>query len=541
LNPEEPFDVVDYWNLRASGTYLLPITPQHYQECANPIRDFGAASSYPINQTVTNYPTIIKAPSITDEEIKSVTEWIHSQGLVNNLTIMGWVPHYHQENYGVSSELTIAPVRGFEANTVGVLVDGYGKIEGPKPSFLTRDNANEHWSMDISFSTFRVPDACYSFPWLNWGCDGLVGRRIGSSFGMNASSVSQGGIVVRQDGDSGDFRIGPINAVQVVHSFLQGKGVEYLSSSSPGLALTRILEMMKGFADCEVFQNSAIRETLEDWSNGKPRLAAEVVGKVKKSLQGYKIYGQEATQEQISERAENLLSRAIEANVFRVGLEFQCSRCQRHGWYALTEFDKHYNCKSCFSREDSPRLDRTKWYYASDGLFRTSNKLDGNMTILLTLAFFNELLDHDLKYAPSFDYKLDSEFHEMDFGIVANRMFRSNVEMIFGESKSGAALKEEERKKLKTFGEKTGAYLCFCTLANDFDATDKDFFKSLHEASIKVIMLPGFFLEMDSFDFSNFHSKNNPGRSNSELDWLRRLTIIRTLGHEFAEKHNIWL
>lgn len=541
LNPEDPFDVVDYWNLRASGTYLFPLTLQDYQECALPIGDFGAASAYPINEKVTNLPTVIKAPSITDEELKTVTEWILSKGLVKPLSVMGWVPNYHGEHYGVVSELEIDQLRGFEANAVGVLVDGYGKIEGPKPSFLTRDNVFEHWSMDISFSTFRIPDACYSLPWINSGCDALVSRQIGSSHGMDAARVSREGIVVRRDGDSGDVRVSPINAVHVVQSFLKGRDIEYLQTSSPGLALTRIIEMMEGLHRCEIFQNSAIRETLEELSTGKHRLAAEVVGKLEKSLQGYRVYGSQATQPQISERTQNLLSQAIEANVFRVGLEFQCSRCQRHNWYAVTEFDKHYSCKSCFSREESPRLDTTKWYYASDGLFRSSNKLDGNMTILLTLAFFQNLLDHDVKYAPSFEYKLNGEQHEMDFGIVASKMMRRDVEMIFGESKSGAALKEEELKKLKAFGEKTGAYLCFCTLADDFDDPDKEFFKELYDAGIKVIMLPRFFLEMDSFEFSNFHSKNNPGRSTSEPDWLMRLTIIRTLGDAFAKKHNIWL
>jgi hypothetical protein len=37
LNLEDPFDVVDYWNLRASGTYLFPLTLQDYQECAKGI------------------------------------------------------------------------------------------------------------------------------------------------------------------------------------------------------------------------------------------------------------------------------------------------------------------------------------------------------------------------------------------------------------------------------------------------------------------------------------------------------------------------
>jgi hypothetical protein len=541
LNREDPFDVVDYWNLRASGMYLFPLTMQDYQECANAIRDFGSASAYPINETVTNYPTIIKAASVTDEDLRSVTQWIRSQGLVKDLVMMGWVPHYETGNYGVADQLDIDQLRGFEANAVGVLIEGYGKIEGPPPSFLHRRDGFAHWSMDISFSTFRTPDACYTLPWLNSGCDALVSRRIGSSHDIDASRVSQDGIVTRHRSDSGDVRIQPINAIQVVGAFLEGVQIEYLRTSSPGLALTRIVEMMEGFRNCEIFQNSAIRETLEDLSTGKHRLALEVVGKVKRSLQKYRPYGQQATNDEISHRAQTLLSRAIAANVFRVGLEFQCSRCQRHNWYAVTEFDRHYNCKSCFSREETPRLDTTKWHYSSDGLFRSANKLDGNMAILLTLAFFENLLDHDVKYAPSFDYKLNGEPHEMDFGIIASKMLRPDVEMIFGESKSGAALKAEERKKLKAFGEKTGAYLCFCTLADDFDDTDKDFFKELYEAGIKIIMLPRFFLEMVYFEFSRFHAGNNPGRSKTEPSWLMRLTIIRTLGETFANTHHIWL
>jgi hypothetical protein len=541
LNPADPFDVVDYWNLRASGTYLFPLTLQDYQERENPIRDFGSAAAYPINESITNHVVIIKAPSITDEEQKAVTTWIGLKGLAKDLSMMGWVPHYYANHYGVVPQLEIEPIRGFESNAIGVLVDGYGTIQGPKPAFLTRDNVFQHWSMDISFFTFRSPDTCYKLPWLNSGCDALVGRQIGLSMDMDASRVSQDGIVTRHDGESGDLRIAPITAINAVSAFLQGKEIEYMRTSSPGLALTRIIEMLDGFHKCEVFQNPAIREVLEDLATGKHRLGREVRGAVKKSLKNYKIYTQPATPEQISERAERLISRAIEATVFRVGLEFQCSRCKRHHWYAVTEFNDGYNCKSCFSREETPRLDTTQWYYASDGLFRSANKLDGNMTILLALAFFDHILDHELKYAPSFDYKINGEQHEMDFAIMSSKMLRPDVDMIFGESKSGTALKDEERKKLKAFGEKTDSYLCFCTLADDFSDTDKDFFRELYEAGIKVIMLTRSLLEMEPFELSKFRLEKNPGRSRTVPDWLMRLTVIRTLGDAFAKKHHIWL
>jgi hypothetical protein len=57
---------------------LLPFTLEDFREFENPIRDFGAASAYPINDTVTNMPTIIKAPSITDEEHEEVTRLVRT-------------------------------------------------------------------------------------------------------------------------------------------------------------------------------------------------------------------------------------------------------------------------------------------------------------------------------------------------------------------------------------------------------------------------------------------------------------------------------
>ena len=113
--------------------------------------------------------------------------------------------------------------------------------------------------------------------------------------------------------------------------------------------------------------------------------------------------------------------------------------------------------------------------------------------------------------------------------------------MIFGESKSGAALKDEEQKKLKSFGEKTGAYICFCTMADDFDPTDKAFFEELVDADIKVIMLTRFFLEMNRSDLMKYRNENHWGRSRTKADWLMRATILRTLGKDFAQKHHVWL
>ena len=541
IDPENVFDVVDYWNLRAAGMLIVPLTLADYKDFEPLVREFGAAAAYPINERVTNHVTLIKGRSITEEEVETVAEWIRSLDFLKDFSTMGWVPRFNMDFYGVGNEIEVRPIKGFESSPIGVLTDGYGSIEGPVLPFMRDEGWGQQWSMDILIRTYRDSDPCYLLPWLNVGCDALVQRRVGMGFDLEGSRVSKRGIVTQHQGKGSSVTLQPITAVDITQAFLQGKEIEYVRTSSPGLAMERIIEMFGGIRGCNLFRNSAIRELLEELASGGTKLATEVRALVNRSMANYVHYAQPATSDQKADAVTALLNRAMEAKVFRIGIEFQCSRCRRRNWYAVTEFDDGYNCKSCFARETTPRLDTTKWHYSSDGFFRSSNKLDGNITTLLTLNFYNYLFEHRLQYAPSFHYKLANKAQEMDFAIVTGGGWHDQVDMIFGESKSGGALGAEERTKLKKFGEKTGSYLCFCTLAADFSDDDKEFFQELIDRKIRVILLDRFFLEMEYFDLIKFKNEHHTGRSRTTADWIMRLTIIRTLGKEFADKHRIWL
>lgn len=541
MDPENVFDVVDYWNLRAAGMILVALTLADYKDFEPLIREFGAAAAYPINERVTNHVTLIKGRSITEDEVKVVADWIRSLDFLKEFSTMGWVPRFNMNYYGVGNEIDVRTIKAFESSPVAVLTDGYGLIEGPTIPFMRDEPWGQRWSMDMSFNTYGQDDSCYRLPWLNVGCDELVRRKIGMGLKLDAARVSKHGIVTQHKGKRSSTHLQPITAVDVAQAFLQGKEVDYVSTSSPGLAMERIIEMFGGIRGCDLFRNSAIRDLLEELAAGGTKLASEVRAAVNKTMANHLHYARPATKDQKSNAVSALLDRAVEAKVFRIGLVFQCARCKRHNWYSVTEFDAGYNCKSCFARETTPRLDTTKWHYSSDGFFRNSNKLDGNITILLTLNFYNYLFKHRLQYAPSFNYKLEGESHEMDFAVVADGDRNDETEMIFGESKSGAALNAEERTKLKTFAEKTRSYLCFCTLAEDFSDDDKTFFRELVDAKIKIILLPRFFLEMEYFDLIKFQNEHHTGRSRTIADWIMRVTILRTLGRDFAGKHNIWL
>jgi hypothetical protein len=144
-------------------------------------------------------------------------------------------------------------------------------------------------------------------------------------------------------------------------------------------------------------------------------------------------------------------------------------------------------------------------------------------------------------FAPSFEYSFGGKQNEMDFALLSDGSHHSPVDMIFGESKSGKALTKEEREKLKSFGIKSSAYLCFCTMADKFDETDKAFFSELYETGVKLILLTKEYLEMGYFEALKFRSDRSVARPQTLTEWLMKATIMRTLGPEFAKRHYIWV
>ena len=541
LDPTNVFDVVDYWNLRAAGIMLLPLTLDDYKECETAVREFGSHAVYPINEKIMNHPVLIKGRSIEEEQVVEVAKWIRSLDFLKEFSTMGWVPRFSTNFYRVGNEIDVFPVSSAEASSVGVLTDGYGVVNGPTPPFRVAAAYDQHWSMDLSFFSSSDPKACYRMPWLNPKCDALVSIRIGHGSDLNAGRVSKRGIVTQHCGDDSATRIWPITPTEVIKAYLDGVGIKYEQTSSSGLALERIIEQLGGLRGSELFQNLAVRELIKALSAGDWRLATEVRGAVYKSLSGLTILGNPATKDQLKARTETILSDAVAAKVFRIGLVFQCSRCKRHEWYAVSEFDESYNCKSCFAREVTPRLDSVAWYYISDGFYRSANSLDGNITVLLALNFMERALDHGMHYVPSFDYCDEFGHHEMDFAMIAAHFLGDQVDLIFGEAKSGSDLNKDEHQKLKTFASKAKGYFCFCTLSDDFSETDKSFFQDLVESKVKVILLTRELLEMDYFDWITFRNKHSRGGNCSESDWLFRITVPSVLGKEFAQKQRIWL
>lgn len=315
---------------------------------------------------------------------------------------------------------------------------------------------------------------------------------------------------------------------EVLRAYLKDGGYTYLKTSTPGLTLERIVEQFGGLLPCAVLQNSGVRELIEKLTHGSSRPANDVRRIIYKSIPSGGSDRQKAF--------ESVLSRLVHTRVLRQGFELQCERCQRLDWYHVSDLGTDFRCKKCFHGQQVPNLDGMPWAYVSDGLFRLEGKVAGCLTTVLSLLF----LDHfffgdDVRYTPSFDYTDGTTHGERDFALFASEFLQEDVDVIIGECKSLKEIGENQKDAIKQLGEKTGAYLAFCTLSDEFTADDKLFFEQLVIGEQRPILLTRKHLEMPHLDIGTYrHDTHWIGR---DVELISRLTIREVLGEAFADKH----
>lgn len=532
LDAENVFDVVDYWNLRAAGYRVFPLPTSHYQDFSQSAKLFAEQSVYPINPNVTTFAEVVKARSVDDSQWEDAGKWFVSLGVkAERLSLRGWVPRFRTwgPDHRVHPETQIRPPVSEEGNEVVVFDDGHGtlRVSGPDCE-LRGPYLSQHWATELQALGTTDEERTFRLPWLHPQCDALANHKVGHGFGPYSSRVSRHGIVVLQRGDKENLWIEEPKVAEVLRAYLKDGGFTYLKTSTPGLTLTRIVEQLGGLQPCTVLQNSGVRELIEKLAYGSHAPANDVRRIIYKSL---------PSDEDRQDAFKSILSRLVETRVLRQGFELQCDRCQRHGWYHLNDLGTEFRCKKCFHVQPVPNLDGMPWYYVSDGLFRLEGKVAGCLTTILSLLFLTHFVGHDTRYSPSFDYTDGTTQGERDFALFASQFLEEDVDVVLGECKSLKELEENQRNAIKQLGEKTGAYLAFCTLSEAFTPNEKLFFEQLVVAGQKPILLTRKHLEMSYLDVGNYrHESRWIGR---DVELVSRLTIGEVLGSEFADKHQL--
>jgi hypothetical protein len=529
LDPTEMHDVVDYWNLRAAGFRIFSLPVDCYKDYGERAKGFARWSMDPSVPKPFGGPTIVKARSVPDDVSIQVGQWFGSLDSELAPSVMGWVPRFGVRHDRVEPDVQIRSATAKDISQNVMMSETSGEIQFPPPCELSEGDQSQHWGIDLT-AFGASEDTTFRLPWLKPSCDKVAKYSFGYSFGPAAARVSKHGIVAMARGDHDHSMVHEPKVTNVWTAYLKDCGFTYLKTSSAGLALDRIIEQLGGIHRCQIFQNSGVRELVHDLSNGSPRPTQFVQQAIYKAI---------PTKEDRSKKAREILDRLIAQQLLRQGFELQCEKCQRHDWYHLSEIAEQFKGKKCFQLQLVPSLTGRTWSYVSNGLFRLEGKMAGCVTTILALIFFRFCLGFDTKIVSSFDYQGPEGAGERDFAILTSETFQEDVDVIIGECKTAYDLKDKEKKDIKDLGLATVAYIAFAIDAVDFSDDDKAYFRELVEVGIKPILLVRKHLEMPYIETGEF--RHRAVALHSDADALHRLTVIDTLGSDFANEHYIWI
>ena len=259
----------------------------------------------------------------------------------------------------------------------------------------------------------------------------------------------------------------------------------------------------------------AIEPQLAD--DKRPMLVSTFWGRLKeiagKPLEKEKRLSNEVYKQRVDIQAKQIRRKLIDSNALQLGLEVQCTVCNKRSWYSLKSADYELQCPECHAQFSFPQnIEDIQWAYRTLGAFSSSKQADGAYTVLLTLRFFTELLDGATTPLMSFELqKAGKNLLEADLGLLFQRskFHESETKIIFAECKTFNVFREKDIARMTDLGNAfPGAVLVFAKLSESFNDNEKALLIPFVEASWKrydknqpynpILILTGKELYLDS-------------------------------------------
>ncbi|WP_257828996.1 hypothetical protein [Burkholderia glumae] len=474
-------DIVDYWNLRATGRTVIAL-PKQFSKIDSfniAIHDFIVRERRPWRHAPEHFDhaTFICSRHTTMEELQTYALSLNfgdgSTADKSNpyFSLQHWYPRIWDEW-----------ARGKDGGVADIYTNGDKEIEISSASDLEMrlkpllpEFTKRNWIFSDGFCANEFNLRLY-------GMDEHLAEVYPKVRGVHlARAIS--GIV----GSSGDWRIGRHGLVKIVrNSFAESRTVPtsdkiffaWLADrgwkaelSPPGILVQQIYKRLDGHP--ALFANKQLLSLIEHMNggavskNGTPskdyHITSEremAVGEVKRRLS--EQYGK-----------STLYDAVLERGVFKLGLKTKCPNCQRNTWFSLPTIREVLECPKClnsFSAIGNIDQASSNWFYRTTGPFSVPNYADGAFTVLLTLDALGNRVVGNLRTTavPSFTAKSSNKRDlEADFAMFWKEMsFGEEVEgLLFGECKTYGPFEAKDFDRMRYLAKMfPGAVLVFSTL-----------------------------------------------------------------------------
>ena len=479
-----PQDVIDFWNLRAAGYYVIPIPIQaskresvkklacdFIEETYRPYRD---------NPKMFHHTTVQRSRSLSEDVVKEFCESLNIEKAKEEnqfkYSIRWWYPRlwdaWAREN---ASEGIAFPYSHEEERRIS---DGESRLElhsvNPKFDLFREYSGEPRFANEFSFRFYGFKEPMAEvIPEGSRELSSAIGRT-----GYRNWRFSRFGPVFLADNKDDLIFIELPRAEKVMTEWFRERGW-LVSLSGPGRIAMQLMKQLGGAFGTTWLAHKGVIDLLGELEKeaGMPRQA--VIEKLKRVIADDKLFFD----------GERFLEGLLESNALRLGARIQCPVCTRHNWYELNDLEYELPCRFCLS-EFKPPVKSPKdivWAYRAHGPF-ASSIAQGSFTVLLTLKFLAG--DFGRSVTPLFSYTAQKEGKvlEADLTCLYKRSTwgETGTHVVHAECKSFNFFERLDVERMKDLAAAfPRSVLVFATLKESLQKSEKDLIKQLVRAERK--------------------------------------------------------
>lgn len=478
MDSSSPLDIVDYWNLRATGQQVIPVAIQAAQSdgIRQVVEGFINDNYRPLryNPTMYTMTTLMKSRSISEKQLQDFGASLNIERPPapgwGKFVLQNWYPRIWDEwarsRQDVKPATLVARTREIDfSDTKRVSF----RTLDPKFAFRYVGSARARFANEVDLRTYG--DKGVSAEVIPEGDRSLI-RAIGG-YSLEEWRFSRNGPVYLSRHLDSSVHLNLPEAEQVFIQWLHSQGWN-AKLSAPGLLAKQLLKQLKGIWGAYLLANEDIITLLDD-------------------LQGEKTIGIDALWARLSRiantfkygaTAAGLLKQLVDAGMLRMGIEVQCPICTQRTWYSVTEAHYQLQCRKCNDEFELPSYSpkEIEWSYRTVGPFSLPGRAYGVYAVLLTYRFFAQLLDDPTTALLSFEAEKGTLKIEADLGLLLKEMRFGyvTIETLFAECKTYDHFAPKDIARMQALAtEFPGATLVFATLRKELTKAEKTLLRPL--------------------------------------------------------------
>jgi len=469
LNPHEPKDLIDFWNLRAVSREVMAVPMQWLDEVSDFCKEVINRTHRPLPGNphgVMIRTTVMFSRSIPENQVEGLYRKYFLVDKQDANVLQPWYPPIWRPSPRFVVRTTRPTLTAEENRSDVQITDDKAEIRfEPLEVDFAAKYGNEHrwanvvrlraWSpTDRVATTFPCDCRHPSFPRLGLGGEHLLPTTEGLVFFPNYRIQQHWTL--------------PDGTTAINDWFKASKISARLSDS--GRATQQIIQTL-GVWGLQSIASLGVIELLNEMTR-KPISRSIHYAEFKNKVHN-------ATKDDLWRGRE--YETLVERNAVQLGLELKCSKCGSWSWYSVKQLDYTLTCDLCLKQFNFPIIDpgsseNSKWAYRVIGPFALPNYAGGGYAASLAIRFFSEGVG-------SFDRSGVTWSSGQELVVSADKTVEADfilwyqrkeilqpdhpTEVVFGEAKSLGrdVFKDDDVDRMKVLAEAfPGAVLVFATL-----------------------------------------------------------------------------